>query len=349
MRDRHILIIGSFYHPRNKRHYTSAAEQLAALFQKRHIPVITTTKRYGKISKLLSTLWAITRNSGQYGIAILPLYGTPLNFIWHQSAAVLLKLLGKKLIVVVHGGSIPGQISSGEQKFFKALHRADHVVCPSGFIADFLKPYGYNATVIENVLDVGSYPFQHKEIFRPHILWMRSFSAIYNPHMAVKVGISLAARHPDFRMLMAGSDHGQMEEIKTLIRQNGLEDKIQLPGYIGHTQKLYYAGAYDIFINTNNIDNAPVTVVENMAMGLAVVTVDTGGIPYLVNNETNGLVVARDDHEAMAKAIERIVEQPSLGAALCENARRRALDFDEAPVAAKWRALLSETGFAFSV
>ena len=91
------------------------------------------------------------------------------------------------------------------------------------------------------------------------------------------------------------------------------------------------------------------TVVENMAMGLAVVTVDTGGIPYLVNNETNGLVVARDDHEAMAKAIERIVEQPSLGAALCENARRRALDFDEAPVAAKWRALLSETGFAFSV
>ena len=78
------------------------------------------------------------------------------------------------------------------------------------------------------------------------------FSTIYNPHMAVKVGISLAARHPDFRMLMAGSDHGQMEEIKTLIRQNGLEDKIQLPGYIGHTQNSIMP-ARTIFLSTPTI------------------------------------------------------------------------------------------------
>ena len=106
-----------FLSPRNKRHYTSAAEQLAALFQKRHIPVITTTKRYGKISKLLSTLWAITRNSGQYGIAILPLYGTPLNFIWHQSAAVLLKLFGKSLLWSFTADPFPGRSAAVSKNF----------------------------------------------------------------------------------------------------------------------------------------------------------------------------------------------------------------------------------------
>ena len=114
-----ILVIGSFYNPRNRRHYTSAAEQLATLFQKNHISVITTTKQYHKFSRLLSTLYAIIRNSKKFAIAILPLYGTPMNFIWHQASGILLKLLGKKLVIVVHGGSIPGQINNGEKNFSK--------------------------------------------------------------------------------------------------------------------------------------------------------------------------------------------------------------------------------------
>lgn len=348
IKHRHILIIGSFYHPQNKRYYTSAAEQLAALFHKQQIPVITTTKQYGKFSKMLSTLYDIVRNNDKYAIAILPLYGTPLNFIWHRSAAVLLKLLGKKLIVVVHGGSIPEQISKGAQKFFKALNRADRIVCPSGFIADFLKHYGYNATVIENVLDIGSYPFQSKQMFRPHIFWMRSFSEIYNPQMAVRVAALLADKYPDFKMVMAGSDHGLLEVTKALINEKGLQEKILLPGYIDHAHKIIYAGGYDIFVNTNNIDNAPVTVVENMALGLAVVSVNTGGIPYLVNDGITGLLVAPDDHEQMAEAIARVIHKPAFAAGLCENARRRALDFDEAPVMAKWRVLLAGIGFYFS-
>src|SRR5262245_39971128 len=109
-----ILIIGSFYNPRNKRHYTSAAEQLAALFKKNHISVITTTRQYHKFSRLLATFYDIIHNCNRFSIAILPLYGTPMNFIWHQSSAILLKLLGKKLVIVVHGGSIPEQINNGE-------------------------------------------------------------------------------------------------------------------------------------------------------------------------------------------------------------------------------------------
>ncbi len=47
----------------------------------------------------------------------------------------------------------------------------------------------------------------------------------------------------------------------------------------------------DIFLNTTNVDNAPVTVVEAMACGLCIVSTDAGGVPDLVEDEHEALLV----------------------------------------------------------
>ena len=61
--------------------------------------------------------------------------------------------------------------------------------------------------------------------------------------------------------------------------------------------------AADIYLSATSIDNMPSSLTESMACGLNVVTTDGGGaIPYIMTNEVTGLIVDRDDHQALAAA-----------------------------------------------
>ncbi len=332
-----ILIIGSFYHPANKNHSVTAAEQLAAILKKHHVGVITTTRQYKKIQKLIATVYAILVYSRHYDIAVVPLYGTPLSFIWQSVSVQLLKLLKKKVVLVVHGGSIPEQVEHGQTKFIKTLHRANAVVCPSPYMQTFLSGKGIQSTVIENGLDLSSYPHQQKTIFRPHLLWMRSFSDTYNPEMAVRVAIVLAQKYPDFKMVMAGTDGGTLQRIVNMVQLHQLDQVISLPGYLDHAQKIKYAEACDIYISTNRIDNAPVSLIEFMALGLPIVAVNTGGIPYLIKDGYNGLLTEPEDAEAMAKKIEMLIGHPELSKTICGNAYAYSAHYGEEAVFRKWQ------------
>ncbi len=342
MIEKKILIIGSFYHSKNSEHATSAAEQLTALFVKNNIGIVTATRQYKKLYKLVATIYVIISKCSRFNIAIVPLYGTRMSFIWQDVSVRLLKQLGKKVILIVHGGSIPKQVLAGEYKFIKAMGRADIIVCPSVFMQQFLERFGIKSLVIENSLDISAYPVLNKKIFRPHLLWMRSFSEVYNPEMAVRVALILSKKYPSFKMLMAGTDGGLQKKIEQMSGDYGLRDKIIFPGYLGHSAKMAYAEDYDIFLCTNRVDNAPVTLVEFMASGLVIVSVNSGGIPWMIKNGENGFLVNLDDDEAMAVAISRVIENPELGITSCINARMYAQQFNQESVFTKWQVVLNE-------
>jgi glycosyltransferase involved in cell wall biosynthesis len=97
----------------------------------------------------------------------------------------------------------------------------------------------------------------------------------------------------------------------------------------------------DIFLNTTNVDNNPVSVAEAMACGLCIVSTDVGGMTYLLDHETNALLVRPDDPEAMADAVQRILSDSDLAARLSSNARRKAEGFDWEAVLPRWRNLLT--------
>ena len=97
----------------------------------------------------------------------------------------------------------------------------------------------------------------------------------------------------------------------------------------------------DIFLNTTNIDNTPVTVIEAMACGLCIVSTKVGGIPYLLEDGHDALLVSPNDPAAMAAAIRRILTEPGLAQNLSKNARQKAEQFDWSTVLPQWEALLS--------
>jgi glycosyltransferase involved in cell wall biosynthesis len=101
------------------------------------------------------------------------------------------------------------------------------------------------------------------------------------------------------------------------------------------------SGDYDIFINTTDFDNHPVSVIEAMALGLPLVSTNVGGLPYLIENGRDGILVPPQDADAFVKAIEDLLQNPAKASRLAHEARRKVEAFDWALLKTEWLRLLS--------
>ena len=99
----------------------------------------------------------------------------------------------------------------------------------------------------------------------------------------------------------------------------------------------------DVFLNTTRVDNTPVSVLEAMACGLCIISTKVGGIPYLLDDEHDALLVPTDDASEMAKAVQRLITEDGLADRLSSNARRKAEQFDWSHVLPKWEKVLTES------
>ncbi|NNF74921.1 MAG: glycosyltransferase family 4 protein, partial [Flavobacteriaceae bacterium] len=94
------------------------------------------------------------------------------------------------------------------------------------------------------------------------------------------------------------------------------------------------------FINTTNFDNTPVSVIEAMALGLPVVSTNVGGIPYLISDRHDGLLVEKDDLEGMLKAVIYLYNNPATADEIGRRARNKVEQFDWQRVKNRWLEIL---------
>jgi len=91
-----------------------------------------------------------------------------------------------------------------------------------------------------------------------------------------------------------------------------------------------------------DMDNMPLSVLECYASGLPLVSTVAGGVPYIVANAQTGLLVALNDHTAMARAAIRLIEEPGLAAHLSRNGFAECQKYTGPAVASRWMALYRE-------
>lgn len=342
-----ILLAGLFLSEKNKHKiYRTAADQLAELLGKNRYPIIKTSTQPNRLLRLLDTCYTIVIKSPQYNIAIVPFYGGYRSLVLEAIICFLVKLLGKKLILVIHGGGIPMFMKAKSSRYLKVLHTADLLVAPSNYLIQELHQYGLQIELIENVLNLKEYQFHLKENFKPNLFWMRTFEDVYNPLMAVRVLALLQKDFPQSKMLMAGRDAGMLIATKELADKLQVLDSIAFPGYVTNDDKNKIADEFDIYLCTNSIDNAPVSLIEMMALGVLVVSTNAGGIPYIVTNNYNGLLVDIDADKAMADAIKLIIENSGMAKLLVGNGLKTAKQYDEEFVLQKWQSVFARFGFA---
>src|SRR4051794_6212742 len=108
MQKRKILLLGLFVNARNeKSNIRTVEDRLGEMFGRENIPVIESSNAGGRISRLTETLYTVIFKRREYNVAVVPLFGTWLSFLWQETMTRTLKILHKKIILSIHGGSIP--------------------------------------------------------------------------------------------------------------------------------------------------------------------------------------------------------------------------------------------------
>jgi Glycosyltransferase len=114
------------------------------------------------------------------------------------------------------------------------------------------------------------------------------------------------------------------------IEESGLKELVQLPGPKPQHQLRERLAAANVFVLPSvpeaegGMDNLPTVIMEAMATGLPVVSTRIGGIPEMVIDNETGFLVRPDDPVALADAIEKVINDRSLGQKLGQAGHGRA-------------------------
>lgn len=106
-----------------------------------------------------------------------------------------------------------------------------------------------------------------------------------------------------------GGDGPERASLEQAAKSLGLADRIQFAGWVSDRQAFF--DALDLFVLPSREEPFGIVLIEAMAEALPVIVTDTDGPSYIVRNEETGLVVPRENSEALAQAIMVALEKPS--------------------------------------
>jgi L-malate glycosyltransferase len=135
----------------------------------------------------------------------------------------------------------------------------------------------------------------------------------------------LEDRHLPISVVAVG--YGPLElEVKERLRELALGERVQLLGRREDVLRLL-AGS-DIFVLASRQEGLPVVLMEATSLGLPIVATQVGGIPQVITDGIDGLLVDPGQPIALADALERLASDPSLRDRLGSGAKRRSVMFD---------------------
>jgi len=294
-----------------------------------------------QLLRMVEMIYKILTVGRRVDYILIDTYST-LAFWYAYLTGGLSKILGTKYIPILHGGDLPKRLQRSKRACDKLFNNSYANVAVSGYLNHEFEKVGYKTVVIPNSIDISKYSFKLREQSRPKLLWVRSFHRQYNPLMAADVLAGLLQIHPDAELCMVGPDKdGSLGEFKDYIRQKGTEEHVKITGKLSKEDWISLSENYDFFINTTNVDNTPVSVIEAMALGLCVISTNPGGIPFLVQDGVDAKLVNPQNSSLMIRTVDYLLKNPEDVVQLSVNARKKAEQFDVNVIIPAWKDLLS--------
>ncbi|HEV3404655.1 MAG TPA: glycosyltransferase family 4 protein [Gaiellaceae bacterium] len=196
------------------------------------------------------------------------------------------------------------------------LRRAARVVCPSEYLAGLARGWGVSAQVLPNPVEVPDLPSREELRARhgfegPTLV----FSGRLVPQKDLGTLLAAAERVPEATLLVAGD--GAERAL--------LDGRARALGALPRGQVLELLRAADLAVLSSRWENFPHALVEALAVGTPVVATAVGGVPEIVRDGENGLLVPPRDPEALAGAIRRgLAERERLAVATVASVARFA-------------------------
>ena len=317
----------------------TSIETLGEFLSKEGYTVITSSSKKNKILRILDMALTVIKNRNKVSSVLIDTYSTQ-NFYYAVVVAKLCRIFELPYIPILRGGNLPHRLESNKALSRKLFGGAKINVVPSQYLMESFKNKGYlNLIYIPNTIELKNYPYKLRSQAKPKLLWVRSFASLYNPLLALEVVEMLTKQGIECELCMVGPDKdGSLQRCKKVVQELNLP--VTFTGILDKDAWISLSEDYDIFINTTNFDNMPVSVMEAMALGMPVISTNVGGLPYLIDSGTNGILVKPNNAHYFVDAIINLCENPLETQRLSQNGRSKMETFDWHEVKEQWIGLL---------
>jgi glycosyltransferase involved in cell wall biosynthesis len=205
-----------------------------------------------------------------------------------------------------------------------ALRRAAHIFCPSAYLRGIALDWGLppeRVSVLPNAAPTLPV-LPSRDVVRAELGLdgaVVAFAGRLGPQKALEIALEAVAAVPGVMLAIAG-DGPDRAKLERRARKLGLDARVRFLGSVSREGVLRLFRAADASVLSSRWENFPHTVVEALAVGSPVIATAVGGVPEVVHDGENGLLVAPGDSHALAGAIRRFFVDDDLRRGLAEAA-----------------------------
>jgi len=323
--------------------YDIQLQSLMNVFTQKNINVIKTTSYQNRITKFLDVLFFLPYNRNNYNVIHVQAHSY-YSIIYLIVTLFWAKVLNKLIIVMYYGGAAREFFSNYPRMITFLFKNVNRTIVASEYVRFAFKELDLNTILIPHILEVSNWVFRNRIKPGHNLLWVRNLSNEYNPLMLLDVFKLIKSRDSRYSLKIVGT--GNLKDImKMYIKENSLSD-VEMVGRVSDSELRLLFNWSDIFINTTNVDNQPVSVLEAMACGVPVVSTNPGGIPEIITHKENGLLSNPGDVSAMVQNINLFINDPQLVEKLSIQGRSFVeKKFNSNVIYEQWKNVYANLGF----
>jgi glycosyltransferase involved in cell wall biosynthesis len=229
-----------------------------------------------------------------------------------------------------------------------AVRSARHVFCPSAYLRDVALGWGLDASrssVLPNPAPEAPHVPDRAAVRKELELGLEArilvFAGRLGPQKDVGTLLEALVHVPAVTLVIAG-DGPERPALERRADELGLDGRVRFLGSVPRDTVLRLFGAADASVLPSAWENFPHTVVEALAVGCPVIATAVGGVPEVVVDGENGLLVPARDAQALAAAIARFFSDDGLRERLAGAAARSVTGYSEKSVFATIEAALEK-------
>lgn len=275
---------------------------------------------YGrKYLLLFSAICKILIAKIKYKVDLAHIHMASYGSFYRKSILInLCRILKIKIIIHIHGACFNkfynGVLDKKKKYIIKTLNKAEKVIVLSESWKEFFKDI-----IEENKIEVlyNSVKIPEKETKSRK----EGHTALFLGRIGERKGVydllKVASKVPNIKIIIAGD--GETEKARSIVKEQNLEN-VTILNWIDEKEREEYLNKVDMYILPSYDEGLPMSVLEAMSYSLPVITTNVGGIPELIEDGTNGILINPGDREALEKAILKISNDEKFRKQLGKNA-----------------------------
>lgn len=296
---------------------------------------IETTRPGSVVAKVLTGISAYAKfRKGLTGCDVVHLHiGAGVSPIRKSLFAKIAKRAGKAVVIHEHRGVLAELYREGGDDFARKTRELYELADVAIVLSEEWKNF-----FAENVCDPSKLLVLHNSVPAPvdtpvlgreeKVLFLGHMTDVKGPDILVKAIPEVVKYHPACRFIFAGD--GDARPYRVLAEELGVLDSCEFVGWVADREKDCLLRSCPIYCQPSRNEGMPMALLEAMGYGRACIATRVGGVPQVVDDGSDGIIVDPLDYERIGGAIVSLLDNREAIEEIGKAARLKVMD-DFAP------------------